>query len=59
MSSDLENIKQLRRNTGAGFKDCNQAIKESKGDLDKAIEKVIRETTSGTRIRRIQQSQWC
>tara|TARA_E500000331_G_scaffold341751_1_gene374607 strand:+ start:887 stop:1741 length:855 start_codon:yes stop_codon:yes gene_type:complete len=38
MSSDLENIKQLRRNTGAGFKDCNQALKESNGNLDKAIE---------------------
>ena len=36
--SDIENVKKLREATGAGFKDCNQAIKESKGDLDKAIE---------------------
>ncbi len=36
--SDLEKIKQLRQSTGAGFKDCNAAIKESNGDLDKAIE---------------------
>tara|TARA_Y100000741_G_scaffold350053_1_gene319787 strand:- start:222 stop:1073 length:852 start_codon:yes stop_codon:yes gene_type:complete len=36
--SDLEKVKKLREATGAGFKDCNQAIKESKGDLDKAIE---------------------
>ena len=38
MSQDLENIKQLRKNTGAGFKDCNLALKEANGDLDKAIE---------------------
>ena len=36
--SDIENVKKLREVTGAGFKDCNLAIKESKGDLDKAIE---------------------
>jgi len=36
--SDLEKIKQLRQSTGAGFKDCNAAIKESGGDLDKAAE---------------------
>jgi elongation factor Ts len=36
--SDIEKIKQLRRSTGAGFKDCNAAIQESKGDLDKAVE---------------------
>ena len=36
--SDVEKVKQLRNVTGAGFKDCNIAIKESGGDLDKAIE---------------------
>ena len=36
--SDLEKVKKLREATGAGFKDCNLAIKESNGDLDKAIE---------------------
>ena len=36
--SDIEKVKQLREATGAGFKDCNLAVKESKGDLDKAIE---------------------
>ena len=36
--SDIEKIKQLRQSTGAGFKDCNAAIQESGGDLDKAIE---------------------
>ena len=36
--SDIENVKKLREATGAGFKDCNLAIKESNGNLDKAIE---------------------
>ena len=36
--SDIEKVKQLREATGAGFKDCNLADNESKGDLDKAIE---------------------
>ena len=36
--SDLDKVKQLREATGAGFKDCNLAIKESGGDLDKAVE---------------------
>ena len=36
--SDIEKVKKLREATGAGFKDCNLAIKESKGDLDKAAE---------------------
>ena len=36
--SDIEKIKQLRQLTGAGFKDCNLALKESLGDLVKATE---------------------
>ena len=36
--SDIEKVKKLREATGAGFKDCNLAIKESKGNLDKAVE---------------------
>ena len=36
--SDIEKVKKLREATGAGFKDCNLAIKESNGDIDKAIE---------------------
>ena len=36
--SDIEKIKQLRESTGAGFKDCGAALKESLGDIDKAIE---------------------
>ena len=36
--SNIEKVKQLREATGAGFKDCNLAIKESNGNLDKAVE---------------------
>jgi elongation factor Ts len=36
--SDIEKVKQLREATGAGFKDCNLAVKESDGDLEKAVE---------------------
>ena len=36
--SNIEKVKQLREATGAGFKDCNLAVKESDGDLDKAVE---------------------
>ena len=36
--SDIEKVKKLREATGAGFKDCNLAIKESEGDLEKAVE---------------------
>ncbi len=36
--SEIEKVKQLRQSTGAGFKDCNLALKESNGDLEKAAE---------------------
>ena len=36
--SDIDKIKRLRQSTGAGFKDCNSAIQEADGDLDKAVE---------------------
>ena len=36
--SNIQSVKKLREVTGAGFKDCNLAIKESEGDIDKAIE---------------------
>ena len=36
--SDIEKIKKLRQSTGAGFKDCSAALKESGDDLDKAAE---------------------
>jgi len=36
--SVVEKVKKLRVATGAGFKDCNSAIKDANGDLDKAVE---------------------
>ena len=36
--SDIDKVKQLRKSTGAGFKDCNSALKEADGNLDKAAE---------------------
>jgi elongation factor Ts len=36
--NDLEKVKKLRQSTGAGFKDCNSALKETNGNLDKAAE---------------------
>ena len=36
--SDIDQIKKLRQSTGAGFKDCNLALKESNGNLEKAAE---------------------
>ena len=36
--SDIDKVKKLRHSTGAGFKDCNSALKEANGDLDKAVE---------------------
>ena len=36
--NDIEKVKKLRQTTGAGFKDCNSALKEAKGNLDKAAE---------------------
>ena len=36
--NEIDKIKKLRQSTGAGFKDCNLALKESNGDLDKAVE---------------------
>ena len=40
MPSDslLEKVKQLREITGVGFKDCKNAIDETKGDIEKSIE---------------------
>ena len=40
MSADnlLEKVKQLRELTGVGFKDCKNAIDETKGNIEKSIE---------------------
>ena len=34
----LEKVKQLRKITGVGFKDCKNAIDETKGDIEKSVE---------------------
>ena len=36
--SDLSKVKELRKATGAGFKDCNNALKEANGNIEKSIE---------------------
>ena len=36
--SHIDKVKQLRQSTGAGFKDCNSAMQEANGDINKAIE---------------------
>ena len=36
--SNIEKVKQLRKSTGAGFKDCSLALEEAKDDIDRAIE---------------------
>ncbi len=39
MSKDLlDNIKKLREMTGVGFKDCKNALDETKGDIEKSVE---------------------
>jgi len=38
MSSDINKIKKLRQSSGAGFKDCSNALEEGNGDIEKAIE---------------------
>ena len=40
MSSDnlLEKVKQLRKVTGVGYKDCKNAIDETQGDIEKSVE---------------------
>jgi len=34
----LKKVKQLREITGVGFRDCKNAIEETKGDIEKSIE---------------------
>ncbi len=42
MSSQLELVKQLREETGAGLADCQKAVTEGAGDIDKA-RRILRE----------------
>ena len=34
----LEKVKQLRKITGVGYKDCKNAIDETRGDIEKSVE---------------------
>lgn len=38
MSGDLEKVKELRVRTGSAILDCKNALEETKGDIEKAIE---------------------
>ncbi|MBU4331695.1 translation elongation factor Ts [Patescibacteria group bacterium] len=38
MSVDLNLVKQLRQQTGVGMMECKEALEETSGDLDKALE---------------------
>jgi elongation factor Ts len=38
MSASIEDIKKLRESCGAGMADCKNALEDSNGDFDKAIE---------------------
>ena len=38
LTIDANTVKQLRDKTGAGMMDCKNALKESNGDLDGAID---------------------
>ena len=38
MAEELELVKKLREKTGAGYVDCQNALKDSKGDIEKAVE---------------------
>lgn len=38
MSTNLEDIKRLREETGAGIADCKEALSQTKGDMEKAKE---------------------
>ena len=38
MSVDAKLVKELREKTGAGMMDCKQALVNSSGDLDKAVD---------------------
>ncbi|UCD71250.1 MAG: translation elongation factor Ts [Syntrophobacterales bacterium] len=38
MDIDISSVKDLRQKTGAGIMDCKRALKETQGNVDKAIE---------------------
>ena len=48
----MEEIKKLREQTGAGMVDCQKALKEAAGDLDKAVE-ILRKSGIAKAAKRI------
>ena len=38
MGEDLKFVKELRNKTGAGFLDCKEALSNSNGNIDNAID---------------------
>ena len=38
MAINVDNIKKLREESGAGFLDCKKALDEAEGDIQKAKE---------------------
>ena len=51
MEITTQTIKQLREKTGAGMMDCQKALKETAGDMEKAIE-LLRKKGAATAIQR-------
>ena len=49
-------VKELREKTGAGMLDCRNALQETDGDLDKAVD-LLREKDSAKLQRNLQESQ--
>src|SRR5258708_35214237 len=38
MASSAQHVKELRDRTGAGVMDCKEALQETRGDLERAVE---------------------
>ena len=55
MEITIQLIKQLRDKTGAGMADCKNALNETQGDIDKAIE-VLRKKGAATASKRAEKS---
>ncbi|MCX6745614.1 MAG: translation elongation factor Ts [Candidatus Parcubacteria bacterium] len=51
MAIDIKLITKLRAQTGAGMKDCREALEESNGDLEKAVE-ILRKKGAKIAIKR-------
>jgi elongation factor Ts len=42
MASSMQQIKELRERTAAGMSDCKKALEEAGGDMDKAVEIILK-----------------